>query len=39
MSQTLDINLFYTAFICYGVSMFIYFLTFWKRMGKLAKKL
>lgn len=36
MSQTLDIHLFYTAFICYGVSMFIYFLTFWKRTGTLA---
>lgn len=36
MSQTLDVNLFYTAFVCYGASMFIYLLTFWKRTGKLA---
>ena len=33
MSQTIDVNLFYTAFICYAVSMFIYFFTFWKRSG------
>jgi cytochrome c-type biogenesis protein CcsB len=36
MHQTIDVNLFYLAFICYTASMLIYFLSFWKREGKLA---
>lgn len=36
MMPTLDVHLFYLAFIFYSVSMFIYFLTFWKRTGILA---
>lgn len=36
MMQTTDVNLFYTAFICYGVSMLICLLTFWKRTGALS---
>jgi len=36
MNQTIDVNLFYLAFICYSVSMFIYFFTFWKKAGKAA---
>ena len=35
MSQTIDVSLFYTAFVCYAVSMLIYFLTFWKRTGTI----
>ena len=35
MNQTIDVNLFYIAFICYAVSMFIYFFTFWKRTGTM----
>ncbi len=37
MNQAIDVNLFYGAFIGYGVSMFIYFLSFWKRTGFLAQ--
>ncbi len=33
MNQTIDVNLFYLAFICYSVSMLIYFFTFWKKTG------
>ncbi|MFC1693101.1 c-type cytochrome biogenesis protein CcsB [Candidatus Latescibacterota bacterium] len=36
MNPTIDVNLFYIAFVCYSVSMFIYFFTFWKRTGKAA---
>ena len=36
MNQLIDVNLFYGAFVGYGVSMVIYFLSFWKRTGKLA---
>ena len=36
MMPTMDVHLFYLAFICYGVSMIVYFLTFWKRTGILA---
>jgi cytochrome c-type biogenesis protein CcsB len=36
MNQLIDVNLFYGAFICYGFSMVTYFLSFWKRTGKLA---
>jgi cytochrome c-type biogenesis protein CcsB len=36
MNQLIDVNLFYGAFVCYGISMVIYFLSFWKRTGKLA---
>ena len=35
MNQTIDINLFYLAFICYFVSMLVYFFTFWKRTGTM----
>jgi len=37
MNQTLDINLFYLAFICYTVAMLIYMFTFWKKTGGLVK--
>lgn len=37
MNQLIDVNLFYGAFVGYGVSMIIYFLSFWKRAGKLAQ--
>jgi cytochrome c-type biogenesis protein CcsB len=37
MNQLIDVNLFYSAFIAYGVSMLIYFLSFWKRTGVLAQ--
>ncbi|MCE5249744.1 c-type cytochrome biogenesis protein CcsB [bacterium] len=33
MSGTMDVNLFYGAFICYCFSMLIYFFTFWKKTG------
>ena len=36
MMPTMDVHLFYLTFICYGVSMIVYFLTFWKRTGILA---
>lgn len=36
MMPTMDVHLFYLAFVCYGVSMLINFLTFWKRTGILA---
>lgn len=35
MNQTIDINLFYLAFVCYFVSMLVYFFTFWKRTGTM----
>jgi len=37
MNQTMDVNLFYMAFVCYTVAMLIYFLTFWKKAGITAK--
>lgn len=37
MSQTMDVNLFYMAFICYTIAMLIYFLTFWKQAGIIVK--
>ena len=33
MDQTLDVSLFYMAFVCYAVSMLVYFCTFWKKSG------
>lgn len=36
MNQTVDVSLFYIAFICYTVSMLIYFFTFWKKTGTAA---
>lgn len=33
MNQTIDINLFYLAFVCYFAAMLIYFFSFWKRTG------
>ena len=37
MDQTLDINLFYLAFVCYTVTMLVYFFSFWKKEGTLIK--
>ena len=37
MNQTVDVNLFYIAFVCYSVTMIIYFLSFWKKTGILVK--
>ena len=37
MEQTIDVNLFYLAFVCYSVAMFTYFFSFWKKTGILAK--
>ena len=34
MTQTIDVNLFYIAFICYTIAMLIYIFTFWKKAGK-----
>jgi len=36
MTQTIDVNLFYIAFICYTTAMLIYIFTFWKKAGKAA---
>jgi len=36
MIRTLDVNLFYLAFVFYTISTLIYLLTFWKSTGKLA---
>ncbi len=36
MQQSLDVSLFYIAFVCYSISMLIHFLTFWKRGGRFA---
>ena len=33
----MDVNLFYLAFVCYSVTMLIYFFTFWKKTGILVK--
>ena len=33
MTQTLDVNLFYLAFVCYTAAMLVYFFTFWKTSG------
>jgi cytochrome c-type biogenesis protein CcsB len=33
--QTIDVNLFYLAFICYAAAMLLYFLTFGKKTGRL----
>ncbi len=35
MNQTMDVNFFYLAFVCYTVAMLIYFFTFWKKAGTL----
>lgn len=37
MSQTIDVNLLYIAFVFYTVSMLIYFFTFWKKTGTAAR--
>ncbi len=37
MSQTIDVNLFYLAFVFYTVSMLIYFFTFWEKTGTVAR--
>jgi len=34
MPHTIDVNLFYLAFICYTISMFFCFFTFWKKAGR-----
>ncbi len=36
MNQTVDVSLFYLAFICYTISMLIFFFTFWKSAGTAA---
>jgi cytochrome c-type biogenesis protein CcsB len=36
MMQSMDVNLFYLAFICYTLAMLVHFLTFWKRGGAFA---
>jgi cytochrome c-type biogenesis protein CcsB len=35
MTQTMDVNIFYLAFVCYTLAMVISFLTFWKKEGPL----
>ena len=37
MGQTIDVNLFYMAFVCYTVAMLIYFFSFWKKTGTAAR--
>ncbi len=37
MEQTIDVNFFYIAFICYTITMLLYFFSFWKSAGVLAK--
>ena len=37
MNQTMDVNLFYIAFVCYTVTMLVYFFSFWKKTGVMAK--
>ncbi len=37
MNQTLDINLFYLAFICYTAAMLVYIFTFWKKTGAVVR--
>lgn len=37
MNQTIDVTIFYLAFICYSAAMLIYFFTFWKQAGFFAK--
>jgi cytochrome c-type biogenesis protein CcsB len=37
VSQPIDVNLFYLAFVCYSLTMIIYFLSFWKKTGILVK--
>jgi len=33
VNQTIDVNFFYAAFICYAVSILVYIFTFWKKSG------
>ena len=35
MHQTMDVNLFYLAFVCYSLAMLIYIFTFWKKTGRM----
>lgn len=37
MPQSLDVSLFYLAFVCYGAAMLIAFLTFWKQESALSR--
>jgi len=34
MTRTMDVNLFYIAFVCCAAAMVLYILTFWKKGGK-----
>ncbi len=36
MNQTIDVSLFYLAFVCYTLAMLMYFFSFWKKRGPLA---
>ena len=36
MTQTIDVNLFYIAFVCYTVAMLLYIVTFWKKTGRIS---
>ena len=36
MINTLDVNLFYLAFVFYTIALFIYLISFWKKEGPLA---
>jgi len=33
MVETVDVQFFYFAFVCYTIAMFVYFFTFWKKGG------
>jgi cytochrome c-type biogenesis protein CcsB len=37
MNQTMDVSLFYIAFVCYTTAMLVYFFSFWKKTGAMAK--
>jgi len=36
MNQTIDVNLFYIAFVCYTLAMLLYIFTFWKKTGRIS---
>lgn len=36
MAQTMDVNLFYLAFVCYSAAMLVYFFSFWQKEGGAA---
>ncbi|MFC1490510.1 c-type cytochrome biogenesis protein CcsB [Candidatus Latescibacterota bacterium] len=37
MNQTMDVSLFYIAFVCYTTAMIVYFFSFWKKTGIMVK--